>query len=757
MSASAAADADPGDANSPHNLVANGTFEGGVSLPWTTSFTAPAAGDAQVLDGAFCLAVTHAGVNRWDAQLRIREMVIERGHSYRVRFRAWADKPTRVRPKVGMAGPPYAEYWADTVQLSTQPQLFSAEFTLGRPEDPTAEFAFHAGAELAAAVPFRFCIDDVVIHDPGFTRKQSSAGVPVPNLLVNQLGYLPQLQKLATLKSAEQTPLAWQLLDASSRVVSEGNTRVYGPDPASGEQLQIIDFSPYEQPGAGYRLRVGDQESHTFAISGELYDKLRYDALAFFYHQRSGIPITLPFAGDKRWTRPAGHLGDRSVPCAPNSGCNYELDVSGGWYDAGDHGKYVVNGGISAWTLLNLYERSAQSQTAQAFADGRMNIPEAGNRVPDLLDEARWEVEFLIKMQVPVGKPLAGMVHHKMHDRRWTELGVAPHEDKEPRVLMAPSTAATLNLAAVAAQAARLYETFDAAFSKRCLAAARRAFDAALAHPALYASDANSSGGGPYGDRDVRDEFYWAAAELLITSGEARYKQLLERSLQTLAADNSTRAADHDGTLSWQHVALAGTISLALGPATLAEERSRARAEIARRADALVELRAHEGFALPFAAGSDKSYPWGSNSFVLNNALLLGLAHEFTGERRYLDGVVSTMNYLLGDNPIDQSYVTGYGTRPLHNPHHRFFAHQARKDRPEPPPGIVSGGPNSALQDPYARGAGLAGQPPQKCFLDHIESFSTNEVTINWNAPLAWVVAYVDEQAHKTAAAGSAR
>jgi endoglucanase len=105
------------------------------------------------------------------------------------------------------------------------------------------------------------------------------------------------------------------------------------------------------------------------------------------------------------------------------------------------------------------------------------------------------------------------------------------------------------------------------------------------------------------------------------------------------------------------------------------------------------------------------------------------------------------MDYLLGRNPIDQSYVTGYGERPLRHPHHRFFAHQVRKDRPEPPPGIVSGGPNSSVQDPYARGAGLLGQPPQKCFLDHIESWSTNEVTINWNAPFAWVAAFLDEQA----------
>jgi endoglucanase len=106
------------------------------------------------------------------------------------------------------------------------------------------------------------------------------------------------------------------------------------------------------------------------------------------------------------------------------------------------------------------------------------------------------------------------------------------------------------------------------------------------------------------------------------------------------------------------------------------------------------------------------------------------------------------MDYLLGNNPLDQSYVTGYGARPLEHPHHRFFAHQSRPDRPEPPPGLVSGGPNSGLQDPIARGAGLQGKAPQRCFIDHIGAYSVNEVAINWNAPLAWVAAFLDDTAN---------
>jgi endoglucanase len=545
------------------------------------------------------------------------------------------------------------------------------------------------------------------------------------------------------LRSAAKEPLTWELLDAQGAQVAQGESQVHGQDAASGEHVHVIDFSRFDTAGDGYRLRAGKSESHPFVIRGDLYARMRADALAFFYHQRSGIEIKLPFAGEARWARPAGHVDDVAA---------------GGWYDAGDHGKYVVNGGISVWTLLNLYERSAALGREAAFADGRMKIPEAGNGVPDLLDEARWEVEWMLKMQVQAGQPNAGMAYHKLHDAHWTEIGTMPHEDDQQRVLFAPSTAATLNLAAVAAQASRIYREIDPAFSKRCLQAAQRAWKAALAQPKMFAPAKSPDGGGPYDDTEVRDEFYWAAAELLVTTGAAEYQQFIESSPLGLRVPNAIAAqvgeGGEQGTLTWQSVGTAGTISLALAQAkALAPLRDKARAAITRGADALLAMRAAEGYRLPFAADKDGAYPWGSNSFVLDNAIVLALAYDFGGDAKYLAGVSSTLDYLLGRNPLDQSYVTGYGIRPLRNPHHRFFAKQVRKDRPEPPPGIVSGGPNSGLQDPYARGAGLVGQAPQKCFLDHIESWSTNEVTINWNAPFAWVVAFLDEQAQRTGAA----
>jgi endoglucanase len=403
----------------------------------------------------------------------------------------------------------------------------------------------------------------------------------------------------------------------------------------------------------------------------------------------------------------------------------------------------VVNGGISLWTLLNQYERAQALGTAADFGDGKLRVPEKGNNVPDLLDEARWELEFFLKMQVPPGKPLAGMVHHKMHDVDWTALGVAPHEDKQKRVLFKPSTAATLNMAATAAQAARLWKSLDPAFSAKCSKAAEVAWTAAKANPKLFASK-EIHGGGAYDDAKVDDEFYWAAAELFVTTGKPEFKQFLEASPwhKRLRMD----AGGHVSSMNWAETDALGTISLAIGPAN--DLQALARKQLIGGADEYLKIIAAQGFRTPLKPNAAGQYIWGSNSFVINNLIVLGLAYDFTKQQKYLDGVATGMDYLLGRNPLGQSYVTGYGEKPLQNPHHRFWAHQANAKYPSAPPGILSGGPNSSIDDPYAKAAGLKGCAPEKCFVDHIEAYSVNEITINWNAPLAWVAAWLDERAH---------
>jgi endoglucanase len=575
------------------------------------------------------------------------------------------------------------------------------------------------------------------------------------SIRLNQVGYPPSFPKRATIVNSSATALPWQLKNKAGKVVASGQTTVFGNDAASGEHVHTADFTSYTTPGTGYTLHVETAESHPFSIDRTIYGKLKYDVLAYFYHNRSGIAIALPYAGARQWTRAAGHAGvspnagDTDVPCAPDTGCSYRLDVRGGWYDAGDQGKYVVNGGIAVWTLLNQYERAKHFGSIAPFSDGKLSIPESANLVPDLLDEARWEVEFLLRMQVPEGQPKAGMVHHKMHDANWTPLPTWPDLDPQPRYLRPPSTAATLNLAAVAAQSARVWKDIDTTFAARCLSAALKAWNAALNNPAIYAPFTDGMGGGAYADGDVTDEFYWAAAELFITTGNKNlYQDYLANSkhhkhLRTALPGSIDRGACT--SMTWNTVEALGSISLAVVSNSLPEaEIAAIRKSIIEAADAYLGLANKQGFAVPFSHLS--GYPWGSNSFVLNNGIILALACEFTQNSAYLHGAADALHYVLGRNAMDQSYVSGYGSNPLQNPHHRFWARQKNADFPPPYPGALSGGPNSGLQDPVAAGR-LKGCAPQKCFVDDIESYSTNEVAINWNAPLAWLCAFLDEKA----------
>ncbi|WP_404337350.1 glycoside hydrolase family 9 protein [Sphingomonas sp. MMS12-HWE2-04] len=588
------------------------------------------------------------------------------------------------------------------------------------------------------------------------------ADTPAPPIDLNQLGFEPSDAKVAILRAKDSLPLDWTLVDSAGHVLLRGKTQAIGKDGASGEELQRIDFSAVEAPGEGYRLIVAGASSDAFAIRKKLYRPLAKDAAAFFYHQRAGVPIEAKLVG-AGWARPAGHARE-IVTCFAGTderglkwpGCSYRLDVTGGWYDAGDHGKYVVNGGIALWTLLNAYERRPT-----AFADGSLKIPEAGNGVSDLLDEARYEMAFLLRMQVPQGmhaklpvgpfKPVkpgqspweadaadlddidaGGMAHQKVADRFWTALPTPPQDDRQERLLYPPTTAATLNLAATAAQCARLWRGVDDGFAARCRAAAERAWRAALRNPQVYATNSFTGSGG-YGDTQLSDEFYWAAAELFATTGEAAYLEALRRSPHFGAQ------VEEPG---WPSTATLGTITLAIAaPKLPAADVKRLRGAILDAADRFLANSKGNGYGIPYRASD---YPWGSNSALLNRAMLLGLAHDFTGEAKYRAGVVATIDYLLGRNPLSQSYVSGFGARAMRNPHHRFWAHSLDARLPGPPPGVLSGGPNStAMSDDVA--AKMKGKcAPQKCWADDIRAYALNEVAINWNAPLVWVAAWLD-------------
>ena len=580
---------------------------------------------------------------------------------------------------------------------------------------------------------------------------------PQPAIRMNQLGFQPESAKHAIAADPSATVLPWSVADTQGAIVAQGQTTLFGDDAASGDHVHQVDLSKLDKAG-DYRLTVGAHTGRPFTISPDIYRPLARAALNYFYQSRAGIPIEARFAG-AQWARPAGHPHEL-IPCFSGTddsgtawpGCGgYRRDVTGGWYDAGDQGKYVVNGGIALWTLQNLFEVTQTIPEAKRFTHGAELVPDQGKLDP-LLVETRWEMDFLLAMQVPDGTHMllpvgrqpqggrqalsdvdaSGMAHHKVGDLHWTRLPMPPQDDPEPRLLYPPTTAATLNLAAAAAQCARIWRTIDPAYSARCLAAATRAFDAALRNPAIFTGNFTGSGG--YGDPNLADEFYWAAAELLATTHDQFY------------ADAVRRIRFYNAPLSepgWASTAALGTITLALSDGALApQEQAQQRRLIIAAADSYLGEEARTGYRIPFAS---TSYGWGSNASFMNRAMILALAARFTGEARYRDGAVDAIDYVLGRNALDQSYVSGFGARPMRNPHHRFWAHSLDAKLPPPPPGVLSGGPNnSSMADEIAR-AMKDHCAPQRCWRDNAFAYALNEVAINWNAPLLWVAAYLDD------------
>jgi endoglucanase len=561
-----------------------------------------------------------------------------------------------------------------------------------------------------------------------------------PAIRVNQVGYLPRARKCATWISSATEPVAFEIRAEDGVTVSEGRSTPWPerPEPTSGQTVHVIDFSVITRPGKGYRIQAGDDESHPFRIAADVYDDLWRDALRLFYLLRSGCPISDERAPGQ--ARPAGHSGrspnrgDTAVPAwsGPDAARLYPgwrpsgvFDVSGGWYDAGDYGKYVVSGSFALWQLLGVVDLFRRLGSPASDKDGERTV----------IEECRWELDWLLRMQVPADQPLAGMAFHRVHGTEWSPIPGWAHQDPTVRVLHRPSTAATLHLAAAAAMGARLLRPADAAYADNLLMAARTAYDAADAHPDLIApDDAGQFGGGPYGDTDVDDDFYWAAAELWLATDEDLYRS------DVLASKCHT--ADVFTADGYDFDAVAGPARLDLATAGhCLPGHWQVRQSVRQGAERLLALQRAQPWGQPYAPES--GWAWGSNGRILNNLVVLAVAHQITGDPRFLDGAVTGMDYLLGRNALGQSYVTGYGTDTTAHLRTRQFGHDSDQNFPPPPIGALAGGANSTNTPGFASDPRLDGLAAQCRYLDEPTSETTNDICIRWNAPLTYVASYL--------------
>ena len=534
----------------------------------------------------------------------------------------------------------------------------------------------------------------------------------IAKVAANQWGYLPDAPKHAVWVTDTVTSAPFTVLTADGAAALRGLSQPWPerPEPTSGLSVHLLDLTACTTAGSDYRIAAGDDRSHPFRIAADLYDDLSRDAFGLFYLLRSGCAI------DERrapgYGRPAGHIGDTAVRALELDGT---FDVSGGWYDAGDYGKYVVSGSIALWQLLHLLRLLRRRPGAVAEAE--------------VIEECRWQLDWLLRMQVPPGQPLAGTAFHRVHGTEWSPMPGLPHDDPTERVLHGPSTAATLHLAAVAALGARLLGT------DRPLAAARAAWRAARAHPDLIApDDEGRHGGGPYGDPVLADDFYWAAAELWLATGEDEFRDFLRDS-----PEHTADAFDLGG-FDFDRVTGPARLDLATGERRLPEH-DRIVRDVCDAAERLRDLQSRQPWGQPYAPPD--GWHWGSNGRILNNLVVLATAHELTGDRRFRDAVATGVDYLLGRNALGKSYVVGYGTDASAHLRTRQFGHDLDPSLPPPPPGALAGGANSMRYAGFPSDPRLDGLPPQCCYLDEPTSEVTNDICIRWNAPLAYIAAYL--------------
>ncbi|CUI07487.1 glycoside hydrolase family 9 protein [Massilia antarctica] len=540
---------------------------------------------------------------------------------------------------------------------------------------------------------------------------------------VNQLGFLPQAHKVAVLPAGAAGEV--EVIDAASGAVAwRGRAGPAATWRESGETVMLADFSALTRPGE-YRIRAaGAAPSAPFGVRAGAYADLNRAALKAFYFNRSGIALDPAHAGV--YARAAGHPDARVlVHTSAASKARPEGTVISspkGWYDAGDYNKYIVNSGISTYTLLAAFEHFPDY-----FARQRNGIPESGNALPDILDEALWNLEWMLSMQ----DPNDGGVYNKLTNQNFDGMVMPDKASGTPRYVVQKGTAAALDFAATMATASRImkaYEQQRPGLSARMLAAAEAAWEWARANPAVAFRNPPGVVTGEYGDAVFDDEFAWAAAELYISSGKDSYYAAMKPAAVTATVPE------------WADVRGLAWISLAHHRKSLsavAEQRL-----IAERIDGLAAALAAKWRASAYGVpmqGTD--FVWGSNAVALNQSMMLLQAYRLNGKRDYLDAAQAGLDYVLGRNATGYSFVTGFGARRVLHPHHRpSVADQVAA----PVPGFLAGGPHAGQQDKGDCKAPYPSALPALSYLDDDCSYASNEVAINWNAPLVYVSAALD-------------
>ena len=691
------------------NMIENGDFAS-KDHAWGTYFEGGEATLSVNDKGELQLDIKKEGSVNWANQIFYDGFSVYKNCKYQIQFDAYSTIERDVEYRIQINGKDYHPYHIETIKVGPEVKHFDFTFTMEEDNDPAPRLCLNMGkfkdAEDHGEHSVMFDNFDLrCIDDSGYVASEETGPVKNSPINLNQIGYLPNAEKIAVMNGAAIVDKASVIDVATGKSVFEGEVNPAVNNKSTGRNEARFDFSSVKTPGT-YKIKAGDVESCEFKIGDMVYDEAFKASLRMFYLQRCGCELTSDLAGD--FAHGVCHAEKATV-----FGTKTKIDVSGGWHDAGDYGRYVVSGAKAAADLMLAY-----SLYPNAF-DDELGIPESGNGVPDVLDEVKYELDWLFKMQTSDGG-----VYHKVTCANFPGF-VMPEEEKEELIVTPVSTTATGDFAAVMAMASGVFAKFDQKYADKCLAAAEKAAKYLESHTGVEGT-ANPDGivTGEYGDKFDLDERLWAYAELFKATGKSQY----DDKFSEVMANVTSCAKD----LGWQGV------SAYAGYAYLSADKSKGKFYDVVLASFMSGIAEVETSAIDDSYNSTlKEYPWGSNMTIANNGMYLLLFDAINGEGKGDNCARQQLNYLLGTNGTGYCFLTGFGTLSPTSTHHR-----PSEAKGKTVPGMLVGGPNQNPEDPYAEKV-LKDVAPALCYADNDQAYSLNEVTIYWNSPLVFLFAYV--------------
>ena len=539
---------------------------------------------------------------------------------------------------------------------------------------------------------------------------------------VDQVGYLTGREKTAMVTDSGVTEFS--LVDAKTgKVVYQGQLSAVKADALSAENLRRADFTAFNTPGT-YKLKVGNRESYDFAIGDNVYAVSAVQTWRSFTLSRSGTPLN-----DKEATGlqvKMGHGQDKEAQVYFTDKLNKKgdkVDVAGGWYDAGDYGKYTTTGAIAAAELLLAYEAHPDH-----FTKGQLAFPAgaaADKKLPDALSEVKYEFDFLKKMMRQDGSTF-----HKVSGAQWPGFDKSPDTDTQPRFLYSTCTASTAMYGASLAIGTRVYQPLDGSYAKTLQKDADKVWNyLANTKESIYRVDEGQEGGsGPYNDTNDIQERLWMAAEMFRTTGDKKYEDYLKA--------NQAELLKAPGFFTWDNTLALAQFAYAMAKNADAGFQAQVKKVYLDYADMIVGKIKTDGFG---CALSKEEYTWASTKNALTQGDMLLMAYQLQPKAEYEEGALSQIHYMFGRNSLDKSFLTGVGSNPPEHPHNRIHESTGAYV-----PGLLVGGPNHVKggdpdQTKYLEENNV---PVAKSYLDVLTSWSTNEYAIDYTGTAAYALAW---------------